>query len=123
MYVGHGAVVDAISSGVTARPLSELLSQVDHALPLAPLFATGGQAQHAANAMLNYVGRPYDYAFMPSDGAMYCSEAIWSAYRQACRKEFGMTLRKRLGVDTVTPQDLVDARKFFSPIKLHKRVI
>lgn len=40
-------------------------------------------------ALTTYLGRPYDFRYAPDDGAIYCSELVFKAYRQAYGVEFG----------------------------------
>lgn len=40
---------------------------------------TSGVAQAVARAR-QFIGQPYDYAYLPQNGEMYCSELVWESY-------------------------------------------
>ncbi len=50
---------------------------------------TSRDPQTLKAALTTYLGRPYDFRYAPDDGAIYCSELVFKAYRQAYGVEFG----------------------------------
>ena len=112
MYIGNDQIVHAVYPNVEATFLADLLSSNDAFAVLRPVFSTPMRSNIAAAIIGTYVGKPYDLGFGPGKDAFYCSEAVWHAYQTAV-PSWDFEARKRLGVDTVTPQDLYDARKHF----------
>ena len=86
---GEPWVIDAtFKHNVDRYPLDTLISDFtlkDGALPtyiLKRLRDTTGVTQFVENAK-SYIGEPYDIAFLPDNGAHYCSELVRDAYRRA----------------------------------------
>lgn len=115
MYIGRGDIVHAVYPTVTSAKLAELVMKNDDAALLRARFASSERAASAAGTIDTYVGKPYDLGFGPGKDAFYCSEAIWHAYKTVT-PEWTFTARQRLGVATVTPQDLHDAVEHFDKI-------
>lgn len=40
-----------------------------------------------------FLGRPYDFRFRMDDGALYCSELVYKAYKNACGEELGVLVK------------------------------
>lgn len=73
--------LEAIHQGVCLTPIDTLLKRRQEVLQ-ARLCDTTGVAQSVERA-LQYLGRPYDFFFMPDDSAFYCSELVQKNYRDA----------------------------------------
>ncbi|MEG2365917.1 MAG: YiiX/YebB-like N1pC/P60 family cysteine hydrolase [Alistipes sp.] len=80
------SVLEASSGGgVRTITLDEFLASAAqmHDRPLvvvARLRDTTGVAAAAVQRARQYIGQPYDYAYQPRNGRMYCSELIWESY-------------------------------------------
>lgn len=72
--------LEAIHSGVGLTPIDSFLARRDSLVLVAQLRDTTGVAASVHRA-LAFVGRPYDFLFMPDDSAMYCSELVQKTYR------------------------------------------
>jgi len=74
----------APDGGVRIVGLNEFLGDraPDSRMPRAVamrLLDTTGVAAAVARAR-SFVGRPYDYSYMPNNDKMYCSELVWESY-------------------------------------------
>lgn len=91
-HVGIAIVTDGVDSvleastegGVRIVALEEFLScaaRIDDrpAVVALRLKDTSGVAQAVARAR-QFVGQPYDYAYLPDNGKIYCSELVWESY-------------------------------------------
>lgn len=72
--------LEAIHMGVCLTPIDSFLSRRETVVA-ARLRDTVGVARSVERAM-KYLGRPYDFNFMPDDSAMYCSELVQKSYRR-----------------------------------------
>lgn len=78
--VGERAyALEAIHRGVCLTPIDSFLARREQVLA-ARLRDTVGVAQSVDRA-LKFLGRPYDFNFMPDDSAVYCSELVQKCYR------------------------------------------
>lgn len=78
--VGESAyALEAVHKGVCLTPIDSFLARREQVLA-ARLRDTVGVAQSVDRA-LKFLGRPYDFNFMPDDSAMYCSELVQKCYR------------------------------------------
>jgi len=78
---GKPVVVEAIGGTVRETPLV-FFTQRDTATRLSVgRLAHPAIAEAAARKSRQYLGRPYDDAFLPGDSALYCSELIWESYQ------------------------------------------
>ena len=73
-------VLEAIHKGVVLSPLDSFLVSNDSLVIVARLRDTTGVAS-SVNRAMRYLGRPYEFLFMPDDSAMYCSELVQKTYR------------------------------------------
>ena len=80
---GRVTVIDATPKrGVARYPLDSLLRDNPQAVFIVKrLRDTTGVAHFVENAR-RFIGEPYDMAFLPGNGAMYCSELIREAFRR-----------------------------------------
>lgn len=72
-------VLEAIHEGVVLTPIDSFLLRRDSLVMAARLKDTTLVAQSVQRAM-QYLGRPYDFLFMPDDSAFYCSELVQKNY-------------------------------------------
>lgn len=73
--------LEAIHKGVCLTPIDSFMNRREIVLA-ARLRDTVGVARSVERA-LKYLGKPYDFNFMPDDSAMYCSELVQKSYRHA----------------------------------------
>lgn len=76
---GRAYALEAIHKGVSLTPIDSFIGRRQTVIA-AELKDTAGVAASVRRA-LGYLGRPYDFNFMPSDSAMYCSELVQKSYR------------------------------------------
>lgn len=78
---GRTFALEAIHSGVGLTPTDSFMARRDVVLA-ARLRDTLGVARSVERA-LRFIGRPYDFNFMPDDSAFYCSELVQKCYRDS----------------------------------------
>lgn len=78
---GRTFALEAIHSGVGLTPMDSFMARREVVLA-ARLRDTLGVARSVERA-LGFVGRPYDFNFMPDDSAFYCSELVQKCYRDS----------------------------------------
>ena len=72
-------VLEAVHAGVVLTPIDSFLCRRDSLVMVARLTDTLGIHRSVERA-LQYLGRPYDFLFMPDDSALYCSELVQTCY-------------------------------------------
>jgi uncharacterized protein YycO len=75
-------VLEAVHKCVVLTPIDSFLVRRDSFVFASRLVDTTGVSRSVARAM-QYLGRPYDFLFMPSDDAFYCSELVQKNYLDA----------------------------------------
>ena len=103
---GNVWVIDATPRrGVSRHPLASLVNENSGAVfTVKRLRDTTGASLFVENAKA-YIGQPYDHAFMPDNGAMYCSELVRESFRRADGSFlFNETPMNFLAPDGSTPQ-------------------
>lgn len=78
---GRTFALEAIHSGVGLTPTDSFMARREAVLA-ARLRDTLGVARSVERA-LGFIGRPYDFNFMPDDSAFYCSELVQKCYRDS----------------------------------------
>lgn len=78
---GRTFALEAIHSGVGLTPIDRFMARREVVLA-ARLRDTLGVARSVERA-LRFIGRPYDFNFMPDDSAFYCSELVQKCYRDS----------------------------------------
>lgn len=78
---GRTFALEAIHSGVGLTPIDSFMARREAVLA-ARLRDTLGVARSVERA-LGFIGRPYDFNFMPDDSAFYCSELVQKCYRDS----------------------------------------
>lgn len=79
-------VIEATSNGGVRRiTLEEFLKESEcdtDGRPLVAVYRLRGayRGKNAVARAKSFLGQPYDYAFLPGNGAMYCSELIYESY-------------------------------------------
>ena len=76
---GAAFALEAIHQGVCLTPIDSFMARRQTVM-VAQLKDTTGVARSVERAM-QFIGTPYDFNFMPSDSAMYCSELVQKCYR------------------------------------------
>jgi uncharacterized protein YycO len=107
-------VIESVNEGVVKTHIFEFLKEKDKIVLLEPTFTSEKIMQVAARLAASHIGAGYDWAFSYSNvNLFYCSELIYKAYDAAMAAQSPFTLRKRFGVETIIPQDFIDAKKKF----------
>lgn len=75
-------VLEAIHQGVVLTPIDSFLQRRDSLVIATRLKDTTCVSRSVQRAM-QYLGRPYDSLFMPSDAEFYCSELVQKNYLDA----------------------------------------
>lgn len=78
---GRTFALEAIHSGVGLTPIDSFMARREAVLA-ARLKDTLGVARSVERA-LEFIGRPYDFNFIPDDSAFYCSELVQKCYRDS----------------------------------------
>lgn len=77
----------ATEGGVRILPLDEFLARASKigARPgvVAMRLRDTAGVKAAVRRARTFLGQPYDYAYRPDNGRMYCSELVWESYRAA----------------------------------------
>ena len=71
--------LEAIHKGVCLTPIDSFMSRREQ-IVVARLKDSVG-VSHSVERALKYLGKPYDFNFMPDDSAFYCSELVQKCYR------------------------------------------
>ncbi|HEY9551174.1 MAG TPA: YiiX/YebB-like N1pC/P60 family cysteine hydrolase [Prevotella sp.] len=76
--------LEAVHRGVVLTPIDSFMDhrRKGHGVPqviVARLTDTTG-IRRSVNKALRYLGKPYDFNFMPDDSALYCSELVQKCY-------------------------------------------
>lgn len=81
---GNFWVIDATPErGVDRHPLDTLMADFPEAEGYNYLYARPKErAARYIEQAKSYLGQPYDQAFLPDNGAMYCSELVRDSYRR-----------------------------------------
>ena len=104
-------IVEARTSGVCYTRLYDFMMTKDRVIALRPTFCTFDDMIVAAREAEKTIGLPYDFYFLPSNDAFYCSELIGYAYNK-----FGVwTKRTTMGVETIVPDDFYNSAKSAKP--------
>lgn len=111
----QGEVIEAVYPKVRSVSAIDFLSRVDHVTVRRVTGPSREQRHEISNEMKRYVGIPYDFMFEPGHKAFYCSEAVYEAIRVVL-KNWKFEPRDRMGVMTITPQDIADARAYFREV-------
>lgn len=87
---GQPVVVEAIGGNVRETPLLSF-TQRDTAIRLSiGRLTEQSVAENAARKSGQYLGRPYDDAFLPGDSALYCSELVWESFQRPTGSVFSL---------------------------------
>lgn len=72
--------LEAIHKGVCLTPIDSFMARREMVV-CARLKDTLGVA-HSVERAMRYIGKPYDFNFMPDDSAFYCSELVQKCYKR-----------------------------------------
>lgn len=76
---GKWYALEAVHRGVCLTPIDSFWQRRSYVIH-AQLIDTVGVGQSVQRA-LKYLGKPYDFNFMPDDSAFYCSELVQKCYK------------------------------------------
>lgn len=110
-HLGEGVTVDAAFPEVRESTLMELMLRADYIAVMRPKRFAYSELEKAADYAEQAIGKPYDFMFDPSNDALYCSELCWHALKHG-KPAWTFRPEKKMGVFTVTPQDLRDSEHF-----------
>jgi uncharacterized protein YycO len=121
-YWSHAALVcdgdtvlEAVGRhGVRQVDYRQWMLDKDYVACMNPRWVDGLQKADAVTWGRWRLGEPYDMAFKPGNNAWYCSEYVYHAYAAAMAmagKPMPFKKRKRLGIMSVTPDDIYLADK------------
>lgn len=114
MYIGCNCV-EAVIPRLREVQLSEVMKRVHKIRVMRVNDTTESQKLAASREMKKLIGKPYDVYFEPDHTAFYCSEAVWYSYNTVLNN-WQFVPKERLGIATVTPNDIASADKFFTVI-------
>lgn len=77
-YNNNTCALEAIHKGVCLTPIDSFMARRNQVLHTRLRDTTG--VYKSVKRALQYIGRPYDFFFMPSDSAFYCSELVQKCY-------------------------------------------
>lgn len=83
---GSPCVIQAVHKGVCIEPIDSLIAEAvtDSNLPMLLIGrVTGVDTAATIRRSLQFVGKPYDHYFAPSDSAIYCSELVQKSFVDA----------------------------------------
>lgn len=108
--VGAREIVEAVGTGVRRTDIVDFFMNKDQMVALRPKFANREQKLNAVWYWLSQVGKPYNFDLKLSkhDEKHYCCELIYKGYNKAV-PDSPFTLRKTLGIETVVPDDFLNA--------------
>lgn len=121
-------VIEAIGVGVIRTTIEGFLLGHDEVIAFEPTFADDKLRIMAATWAEKQIGKQYDYLFddvegQTGDAAFFCAELVYKAY--SCTEGGSAPTMKRyetLGVNTVIPDDFVQARDKWRPVWASARV-
>jgi len=107
-------VYEASTTGVRNVDIIDFFINKDVIAVLRPNFMTPEQIALQMSYLKAQIGKPYnyDFKFSESDDKFYCTELGYKSIVFG-NKESPFTLRRRLGVLTVSPDDFYKAQKKF----------
>lgn len=77
IYLGGDSILEAIGCGVVITPFDSLSKRSGYQL-IGRVKRV--DAKRSITNALNYVGRPYDWLYLPDNEAIYCSELVQLSY-------------------------------------------
>lgn len=105
-------VIEAVTRGVQTNDLIDFFLTKDYIVLLRPKFLTEEQMKNSADWAVLQTGKSYDYEFSSDTEQFYCSELIFSSYKNNTEK-FPLTLKNRLSQLTYVPNDFwIDSDNF-----------
>lgn len=110
-------VYESTAEGVVRRDIVDFFMNKDVICLLRPNFTSSENVMNMMNYLENQIGKPYNYKFKFSeeDEMFYCTELAYKTFLRSVPQS-PFTLRERLGVPTVTPDDFYNAKKKFTII-------
>jgi len=76
IYMGNKHVIEAVGRGVVITPLDSLRQQPGYYL----VGRTKAHSKHSIKNAKDYLGRNYDYLYLPDNDDIYCSELVQFSY-------------------------------------------
>lgn len=103
-------VLEAVPPCVRQVDLSEFVLTKDMICLLRPKFNF-----HYVDLSIGYIADDYDFSFMGDVSQWYCSWLVYDRFKNMTDK-CPIKLKRKWGVDTITPQDFYDDKQNFNII-------
>lgn len=109
MYIGDNFVVGAVAPQVRKTRLENIIHKTDYVAVARLIDVTPEERIIMVDEVKKFIGVYYDLGMdFNKPDKVCCSELMYNAVNKA-RTAF-LNLRERLGFDTITPQDIYEAR-------------
>lgn len=110
----ENTIIEAVSRGVIRTPAEVFFSSIDDFIVLEPAFCMPSERLKAVEYMEQFIGYPYNFAFMPRDDAFTCIDLVCRAYGLPARKGKAgkihpLDLIGYFSTDVILPENLLDA--------------
>lgn len=115
LVLDSNVVIEALYPKVKLTNMYDFMMSKNHIVVVEPQFANEAEMFRASQKGYELLDSDYDLNFEPNNKAFYCSEVVWFAYSEVI-KDMPFQPRERMGVLTVTPQDLYNAKTKFKEI-------
>ena len=108
--------IEAIGTGVQKSDLIDFMLKRD----IVGIYRMKGidykQSVDIVELAKKYIGFPYDYEFRSDNKAFYCSEFVYSCYKETIGERFKFEMWKRFGSMTVMPSDIARAEEVWQQV-------
>jgi uncharacterized protein YycO len=117
IYKYDRKVIEAVTHGVHITDIFDFFLNKDQIVVLRPKFASPEEIKKVITYCEAQIGKPYnfDLKFSELDEKHYCCELIYKGYNKAVLNS-PFKLRNTLGIDTVVPDDFLNANKKWAVI-------
>ncbi len=107
-------VYESVATGVHQADIIDFFMNKDVVALIRPIFMKPDEIEAMMEYLHAQLGKPYNYDFKFSEGdsQFYCTELAYKGIVKACPTS-PFTLRERLGIPTVSPDDFYNAQKKF----------
>lgn len=112
IYKFDRKIIESVTSGVRMTDILDFFMNKDEIVVLRAKFASGEEIKRVMDYCEDQIGKPYnfDLKFSEKDEKHYCCELVYKGYNKAVLNS-PFKLRNTLGIDTVVPDDFLNADK------------